>query len=92
MLSPGAKHNTGHANLHLGDVLFFNFRDTIQECNPKAFNQVVIESYNHNVLSSHQKVTDMFTKMAVTDPGLTSQTYRYLALDSCYRYLPVTKL
>ncbi|KAJ9080079.1 hypothetical protein DSO57_1028906 [Entomophthora muscae] len=31
----------GHANLHLGHVLFFNIEDTICERNPTTFSQVV---------------------------------------------------
>ncbi|KAJ9066180.1 hypothetical protein DSO57_1012168 [Entomophthora muscae] len=58
-----------------------------QHCFWEGMHMDVVETlaFCHDCNIKHLKVT-------VTDPGLTSQTYRYLALDSCYWYLPVTKL
>ncbi|KAJ9056856.1 hypothetical protein DSO57_1028574 [Entomophthora muscae] len=54
-----------HADLHLGDVLSFNIEGTICERNPTTFRQVVSAANGPTVLFSHQKITDMFTKMAL---------------------------
>ncbi|KAJ9064506.1 hypothetical protein DSO57_1029879 [Entomophthora muscae] len=55
----------GHANLNLGDVLFFNIGDTIQEHNPTTFNQEVSAAHNQPVHFPRQKAADMFTKMVL---------------------------
>ncbi|KAJ9076296.1 hypothetical protein DSO57_1027623 [Entomophthora muscae] len=54
-----------HANLYLGDVLFFNTGGTICECNPTTFIQVVGAANNYTLLFPCQKVADMFTKMTL---------------------------
>ncbi|KAJ9057080.1 hypothetical protein DSO57_1025911 [Entomophthora muscae] len=54
----------GQADLHLGDVLFFNIGDIICGCNPTTFSQVVSAANNPSVLFPCQKIADMFTKMA----------------------------
>ncbi|KAJ9057399.1 hypothetical protein DSO57_1023057 [Entomophthora muscae] len=53
----------GHADIHLGYVVFFNIRDTLQECLPKAFNDLYLGVLDHNSLFGHQMVADLFAQI-----------------------------
>ncbi|KAJ9060956.1 hypothetical protein DSO57_1025502 [Entomophthora muscae] len=72
----------GHADLHLGDVLFFNIGDTICGRNPTTFSQVVGAANGHTVLFSCHKVAEMFTNMALNALS-SSQLLKDLQLPPC---------
>ncbi|KAJ9065471.1 hypothetical protein DSO57_1019379 [Entomophthora muscae] len=52
-----------HADIHLGDVIFFNIRDTVQERHPQAFNDLYLGVLDNNSLFGHQMVADLFAQM-----------------------------
>ncbi|KAJ9050304.1 hypothetical protein DSO57_1015695 [Entomophthora muscae] len=47
-----------HADIHLGDVVFFNMGETLQERHPQAFNNLYLGVLDHNSLFGHQMVAD----------------------------------
>ncbi|KAJ9066231.1 hypothetical protein DSO57_1011560 [Entomophthora muscae] len=51
---------TGHADVHLADVVFFNIGDTLREHHPQAFNNLYLGVLDHNFLFGHQMVADLF--------------------------------
>ncbi|KAJ9085537.1 hypothetical protein DSO57_1012997 [Entomophthora muscae] len=57
----------GHADLHLGDMLFFKIGDIICGRNPTTFSQVVGVTNDPIVSFPCQNIADMFTKMALND-------------------------
>ncbi|KAJ9050973.1 hypothetical protein DSO57_1009060 [Entomophthora muscae] len=82
-----------HDDLHLGNVLFFNIGDTICGRNPTTSSQVVSAANNPIVPFSCQKITDMFTKMALNALG-NSQSPKDPQLPPCDSpaYKPISVL
>ncbi|KAJ9086093.1 hypothetical protein DSO57_1007755 [Entomophthora muscae] len=82
-----------HADLHLGDVLFFNIGGTIRERNSTTFSQVLSSANNPSVLFPHQKIAEMFTKMAF-NALVKSQSPKDPQLPPCDSpvYKPITVL
>ncbi|KAJ9087163.1 hypothetical protein DSO57_1035971 [Entomophthora muscae] len=72
----------GHANIHLADVVFFNIRDTHQECCPQAFNNLYLGVLDHNFLFGHQMVADLFAQM-VFHVNMGNQSRKDKRLPPC---------
>ncbi|KAJ9085953.1 hypothetical protein DSO57_1009004 [Entomophthora muscae] len=54
---------TGHADVHLADVVFFKIGDTLWERHPQAFTDLYLGVLDHNFLFGHQMVADLFVQM-----------------------------
>ncbi|KAJ9060428.1 hypothetical protein DSO57_1030986 [Entomophthora muscae] len=82
-----------YANLHLGDVLFFNIGDTICGSNLMTFSQVVSVANNNTLLFPCHKVANMFTNMHFCAFGIR-QSQRDSQLPPCDSpvYKPITVL
>ncbi|KAJ9074423.1 hypothetical protein DSO57_1006682 [Entomophthora muscae] len=55
----------GHINIHLGDAVFFNMEDTLQEHRPQVFNDLYLGVLNHKSLFGCQMMADLFAQMVL---------------------------
>ncbi|KAJ9059617.1 hypothetical protein DSO57_1000576 [Entomophthora muscae] len=81
---------TGHADIHLADIVFFNIRDTVQEHRPQTFKNLYLGVLYHDSLFGWQMVADLFVQMVSHgNMGNQSQKNKHLPPCAIATYQPI---
>ncbi|KAJ9083522.1 hypothetical protein DSO57_1033964 [Entomophthora muscae] len=84
---------TGHADIHLADVVFFNIVDTVQQRLPQAFKDLYIGILNHDSLFGQKMMADLFAQI-VFHVIMDNQLQKDKRLPPCVKafYQPIQSM
>ncbi|KAJ9055966.1 hypothetical protein DSO57_1037904 [Entomophthora muscae] len=81
---------TGHTDIHLADVVFFNIGDKVWERRPQAFNDIYLEVLNYKSLFGCQIMADLFAQIVFhVNMGNQSRKDKHLPPCTTAAYQPI---